>query len=87
LSTLSRTECANFRKDLLRYRDDYHFAWFLRALAKPQHCDPAIYAETDPNAGHEGQDDPTQASARDSRGRHVARPAPEAAAGTQKGFG
>jgi len=45
LVTLEHHECRDLRRDLLKWNDHYGLKWILRLLAKPRHCDPAIYTE------------------------------------------
>ena len=34
----------DFRQELLDSRNQYEVGWLLRLLARPEHCDPSIYA-------------------------------------------
>ncbi len=45
LCTLERRECWALRKEMLRLDPGDELCWLLRTLAKPEHCDPAIFAE------------------------------------------
>jgi len=45
LSRLDRPACQDLRRTLLKLEYDYELAWILRTLAKPHHCDEAIFTE------------------------------------------
>ncbi|MFV2072527.1 MAG: hypothetical protein ACC742_07730 [Thermoanaerobaculales bacterium] len=45
LSTLEHHECQDFRRTLLKMESDSDLSWLLQKLAKPHHCDEAIFAE------------------------------------------
>jgi hypothetical protein len=45
LSTLDRSECQDFRRNLLKMEYGSDLAWLLQKLAKPHHCDQQIFTE------------------------------------------
>lgn len=45
LCRLDRPACQDLRRTLLKLEYDYEFAWILRTLSKPHHCDEGIFAE------------------------------------------
>ena len=45
LANLKETDCADLRRAILGAKDDSDMLWVLRWMGRPEHSEPAIYAE------------------------------------------
>ena len=45
LNTLEESDCRDLRRTLLKIESNTDLAWLLEKLAKPQHCDEAVFAQ------------------------------------------